>query len=229
MLWHIVNRARQAKLLNEVIVATSEGASDDPIASFCEQENVLYYRGSEDDVLDRYYQAAKRSEADVIVRVTGDCPLVDPALIDDLVNFFLEGGDYDYASNIAPPTFPDGLDVEVFSFTALERAWIESKLISEREHVTPYIRNNPKVFRIGNVINDEDLSAMRWTVDEPADLEFVRGVFEKLDFKMDSMMDVLSVLERYPELTDINSGIARNLGYHQSLKVDQLINKISSN
>ena len=122
MLWHVVNRVRQAKWVDKVVVATSGSVSDDPVATLCEQEGIPCFRGSEDDVLDRYYQAAKWIGANVIVRITADCPLIDPYVVDDVVKHYVDG-DYDYVSNTAPPTFPDGLDIEVFSFEALERAW----------------------------------------------------------------------------------------------------------
>ena len=220
MLWHVVNRARQIEALDEIVVATSDNASDDSIVAFCKQERIPCFRGDEDDVLDRYYQAAKWIGADVIVRITPDCPLIDPDVVDDVVKCYVDG-DYDYVSNTDPPTFPDGLDTEVFSFEALERAWREAKLQSEREHVTPYIRKHPELFRIGNVTYGEDLSSMRWTVDEPQDLEFVRAVYDHLESMSSGMADVLDVLKKHPELMEINAGIGRNEGYQKSVREDR--------
>ena len=220
MLWHVVNRARQIEALDETVVATSDNASDDSIVAFCKQERIPCFRGDEDDVLDRYYQAAKWIGADVIVRITPDCPLIDPDVVDDVVKCYVDG-DYDYVSNTDPPTFPDGLDTEVFSFEALERAWREAKLQSEREHVTPYIRKHPELFRIGNVTYGEDLSSMRWTVDEPQDLEFVRAVYDHLESMSSGMADVLDVLKKHPELMEINAGIGRNEGYQKSVREDR--------
>jgi len=222
MLWHVVNRVRQAKLLGEVIVATSWESSDDVIATFCEQEGILYFRGSEEDVLDRYYQAAKWIGADVIARITADCPLIDSQIIDRVIEHYLNG-DFDYASNTHPPTYPDGIDVEVFSFNALEKDWEEARWLSEREHVTPYIWKNPDKFKLSNVENDEDLSSLRWSVDEPQDLEFMRAVYNRLDTESFGMADLLNLLKKCPELMDINAGIERNEGYQKSLREDKLI------
>ena len=222
MLWHVVNRVRQAEALDKVVVATSDDPSDDGVVAFCERQGIPCFRGSGDDVLDRYYQAAKWMSADVIVRITADCPLIDPDVVDDVVKCYMEG-DYNYVSNTAPPTFPDGLDTEVFSFQALERAWREAKWLSEREHVTPYIRKHPEVFRTGNVAYREDLSHMRWTVDEPQDLEFVRAVYSFLKNASFRMADVLNLFKKHSELMEINAGIGRNEGYQKSVREDGLI------
>lgn len=222
MLWHVVNRVRQATLVDDVLVATSEGAADDPVVAFCEQEGIPCFRGSEDDVLARYYGAAKSMDAEVIVRITADCPLVDPGVVDDVIECYVEG-DYDYVSNLNPPTFPDGLDTEVFSFDALVRARHEAKWRSEREHVTPYIRKHPELFCIGNVTCGQDLSDMRWTVDEPQDLAFVRTVYEHLKSLSSGMAEVLDVLKQHPELMGINVDIGRNEGYQKSVREDGLV------
>jgi len=222
MLWHVVNRVRQAKLLSGVVVATSVDSSDDPVAGFCEQEGNPCFRGSEDDVLDRYYQTARWMSADVIVRITADCPLIDPNVVASVVQCYLDGN-YDYVSNTDPPTFPDGLDTEVFSLEALKRTWHEARLQSEREHVTPYIRKHPELFRIGNVTYGEDLSSMRWTVDEPRDLGFVRAVYDHLKSMSSNMADALDILKEHPELMKINAGIGRNEGYQKSVREDGLI------
>ena len=219
MLWHVVNRVRHAKTLDEAVVATSDGISDSAVAAFCEQEGILCFRGSEDDVLDRYYHAAKWIGAVVIVRITADCPLIDPDVVDDVVKCYMDG-DCDYVSNTDPPTFPDGLDTEVFSFEVLEYTWREAKWQSEREHVTPYIRKHPERFRIGNVTYGDNLSSMRWTVDDPQDLEFVRAVYYQLESVLFDMTDVLSVLKKHPELMEVNAGIERNEGYQKSLRED---------
>ncbi|MFX0195113.1 MAG: cytidylyltransferase domain-containing protein [Candidatus Hodarchaeota archaeon] len=223
MLWHVVNRVRRVKRVDKVFVATSDEVSDDPIVAFCEEEGISCFRGSSDNVLDRYYQAAKWLDADVIVRITADCPLIDPEVLNDVVEHYMEG-DFDYVSNIDPPTFPDGLDIEVFSCQTLQWAWREAKLQSEREHVTPYIRRRPQLFRIGNVTYKEDLSKMRWTVDEPADLEFVRAVYEYLGSMSFGLADVLNVLKNHPELMEINAGIGRNEGYQKSVREERAVN-----
>ena len=159
-----MEHARRARTVDDLVVATSSAATDDAVESFCAARGIACY-GSEEDVLDRYYHAARQRAATVVMRITADCPLIDPEVIDRCISHFLAGS-YDYVSNISPPTFPDGLDVEVFSFASLERAWREARWQSEREHVTPYIRNHPELFRIGNVQSGEDYSHRRWTVDD---------------------------------------------------------------
>lgn len=222
MLWHVVRRAQRATLLNEVVVATSELPGDDAIADFCSREGIQCFRGSENDVLDRYYQAARARSADVVVRITGDCPLIDPGVIDKVVESFLTA-DYDYVSNTLVRTYPDGLDTEVFSFQALEEAWKQATRPSDREHVTPYLHSQK--FRTGGVENDETRShkKLRWTVDEVADLEFVREVYaglrrkQKTDF---GMREILAYLDENTELQSFNASITSNEGYYRSLLKD---------
>lgn len=217
MLWHVVKRVRRATLVDEVVVATSTSASDDPLADWCSQNLIPVSRGSENDVLDRFYQAARAHGATTVVRITADCPLLDPQVIDKVIRRFQQG-DVAYAANCLRYTYPDGLDTEVFSFTALEAAWREATKPSEREHVTPYLRSGRSL--IANVENDTDLSSLnlRWTVDEPADLEFVRGVYAALAHKdFFVMSDVLAVTAAHPELNSLNAGIAANEGYYKSL------------
>ena len=212
MLWHIIHRVRQMSSISGVVLATTYDPSDLPIADFATCESIAIYRGDKENVLDRYYQAASLHKATHIVRITADCPLLDPAISDDVVNFYLEN-DYDYVSNINPPTFPDGLDTEVFSFTALERTWRNARLKSDREHVTPYIIKHPEIFKIGNFIHSEDQSALRWTVDEPRDLEFVRQVYHYLGTDLFGMQQVLDVLRKHPQISELNAGIKRNEGF----------------
>lgn len=224
MLWHVVNRVDRAKLLDEVIVATSDNALDDSIAAFCEQEGVPCFRGSENDVLDRYYFAAMWIHADIIVRITADCPLIDPVVLNKVVAVYLDSG-CDYASNTIDRTYPDGLDTEVFSFEALERAWREARWQSEREHVTPYIRKNGKLFNLRQVTQERDLSGLRWTVDELEDLQFVRKVYEHLyqPGQVFLMEDIVKLLERHPELLEVNLGFETNEGYLRSLQEDRVV------
>ena len=224
MVWHVINRVRQAKRLDEVVVATSDGASDDTVAAFCEQEGIPCFRGSENDVLDRYYRAASWIGADTIVRITADCPLIDPVVLDEVVATYLDGG-CDYASNTIERTYPDGLDTEVFSFEVLEKTWRGASLMSEREHVTPYIWRNGELFKLGQVTQEVDLSDLRWTVDEPEDLEFVRKVYEHLyqPGQVFLMEDIVKLLERHPELLEINRGFETNEGYLRSLWEDRVV------
>ena len=179
----------------------------------------MTYTGSSDDVLDRFYQAAKRAKADIIVRITADDPFKDPEVLDHIVEYFLAHSELHYASNSIDPTYPEGLDIEVFRFSALEQAWKEAQLPSDREHVTPHIWKNPDRFNVANVKHDIDLSDLRWTLDYKEDLEFVLEVYARLYSRgIFLMSDILALLEANPELAKINEGIARNAGYKASLQ-----------
>jgi spore coat polysaccharide biosynthesis protein SpsF len=219
-----IERLKRAEKIDKLVVATSIESSDDPIETLCVEHDISCFRGSLDDVLDRFYQAAKIWNPEYIVRLTADCPLADPSVIDNVISFYMEGN-YDYASNALPPTFPDGLDIEVFKFYCLEQAWQEAKLSSEREHATPYIYNNPQKFSLGNYENPIDFSHLRWTVDEPEDFEFVTKVYEKLypDNPKFTMHDVLKLLNEQSALLDINNMFARNEGYQKSLDEDFIV------
>ncbi|NJN96690.1 MAG: NTP transferase domain-containing protein [Anaerolineales bacterium] len=221
MLYHVIQRTQQTKNLDLVVVATSTNQADDAIAQFCQTANLPFFRGSENDVLDRYYQTAHHFEADTIVRLTADCPLLDPEVIAKVVQTFQVGA-FDYVSNTLKCTYPDGLDTEVFSLTALTQAWQEALLNSEREHVTPYIWKNPTKFRLGNVVGERDLSALRWTIDEPQDLAFVRAVYEHLGSDSFGMAAILNLLETHPHLSETNAAFERNEGYQKSLREDKL-------
>jgi glutamate-1-semialdehyde 2,1-aminomutase len=224
MLARQLERVARARRPHKVIVATTVDPSDQPIADFCAREDVTCTRGSLNDVLDRYYQTAKAHALDVVVRVTADCPVLDPAVIDDVIDHFLDHH-LDYGANTAPPegsTYPDGMDVEVFSFAALERAWKEAAKPSEREHVTFHFWKNADRFRIGRRDLPRDLSALRLTVDYPADLEVVRALYTALypvkpDF---SLEDIAAYLEAHPELKAHNAEIERNAGWQPSLAAD---------
>ncbi len=222
MLYHVMKRVERSKAIDLAAVATSDHGEDDVIERFCREHAIACFRGSLDDVLDRYYQAALHFEAGAVVRLTADCPLLDPAVIDRVVGTFSEGR-FDYASNILECTFPDGLDAEVISGEALGRAWQEARLKSEREHVTTYLRNHPEMFRLANVAYREDVSRLRWTVDEPRDLDFVRSVFGWFDGIDFGMEEILDLLKRHPELGEKNAGIERNEGYGRSLREDRVI------
>ncbi len=219
MLWRVVSRLGRARLVDKVLVATSENPSDDAIARFCEQEGICCFRGSETDVLDRYYQAARAHHADVVVRITSDCPLIDSVVVDKVVERFLNGR-FDYVSNALRYTYPDGLDTEVFSFEVLDQAWREATKNSEREHVTPYLRSGK--FRVENVENDRLLPRkLRWTVDEPADLEFVRKVYAGFSGKDHfGMTEVLNFLSHESTLQELNSSVLSNDGYCGSLYLE---------
>jgi spore coat polysaccharide biosynthesis protein SpsF (cytidylyltransferase family) len=219
-----LERLKRCTSVDELAVATSTDPSDDALAGLCLGEGVDCFRGSLNDVLDRFISAARPYAPDVVVRLTGDCPLADPSLIDEIVNRFVVS-DLDYLSNCVPPTYPDGLDVEVTRFTALEAAAREAVLPSHREHVTPFIRKQPERFRIGNHASpDVDRSSMRWTVDEPEDFEFVKQVYERLYPTNPSFTtsDVLALLAAEPALTLINARYERNEGSKKSLAADKL-------
>lgn len=221
MLQHVVNRARRAGLVDQVVVATSTAAADNAVAGYCFWHDIACVRGSENDVLDRYHQAAQQVKAEVIVRITSDCPLHDPTVIDCVIAAFLRGS-FDYVSNIDPPTFPNGVDTEVFTAAALERAWHEARLPSEREHVTPYLRSGRGGFQTGNVAQAKDTSEHRWTVDEAADLAFVRAVYHAMRGAEFGMEDLLILLRDNPSLRQINGHLRRNTGYVRSLEADRL-------
>lgn len=221
MLARQLERVRRARLIGNLLVATSTDKTDDSVESLCLTEGVNCHRGSLDDVLDRFYQAAIAENPDIVVRLTGDCPLADPEVIDAMIGFFLSG-DYDYASNAIEPTFPDGLDVEVFRFSCLKTAWEEARLPSQREHVTLFIHGQPDRFRVGSFCREPNIGHLRWTVDEPADLEFVRRVYETLYPKNPGfgITEVLGLLSTNPEIGCINTGINRNEGLQKSLERD---------
>ena len=209
-----------AKSLDLVAVATTDRPTDDVLAEFCTRIGAPCFRGSEEDVLDRYWRAAATFRADVIVRLTADCPLLDSKVINEVVGQYRTGS-YDYVSNSVQRTYPDGLDTEVFHRGALERAWREAQLRSEREHVTPYIWKHPELFRLGVVGNDCDLSALRWTVDEPEDLEFVTAVYRHFGPRVDfGLKEILGYLDEHSELKDLNARFECNEGYEKSLRED---------
>ncbi len=226
MLWHVISRVKQAKNIDNIVLATTTANEDKQIIKLASEMAVSSFAGSENDVLDRYYQAALKYDSDIVVRITADCPLIDPDVIDEMIEFFLGHG-FDYVSNTIKPTYPDGLDTEVFSFSALEKAWNEAVLASEREHVTPYIKKNSHLFKMKNYEHSIDLSDMRWTVDKEHDLEFVREIYKELYIENNSvfkMKDALELINKQPEINKLNVGIMRDEGYLESLRNDHDIN-----
>jgi spore coat polysaccharide biosynthesis protein SpsF len=211
MLAHVIERAGNAKRISQVVVATTLDPSDDILDSFCREMGVSVFRGSVHDVLDRFYNAAVVFHADPVVRLTADCPLIDPELIDLTLDSFYQKK-VDFAANRLPPpftrTYPIGLDVEVCSFAALERAWMEAILPYEREHVLPYLYDVPGRFNIFKLDYDHDLGSLRWTVDTPEDLEVVRTIFNKLSGIPEfGWLDVVELLKREPEIMWVNAAI----------------------
>lgn len=220
MIIHELERLQRSKHIEKIVLATSQERSDDVLADVVAKNGFDVYRGSLDDVLDRYYQCARQYQPEHVVRITGDCPVIDWRVVDAVIEKHLEG-ENDYT--VTTERFPDGLDTEVFRFAALECAWRDAYLPSEREHVTQYFRKHVEIFRLGYMDCEQDLSAMRWTVDEPQDFEFIRQVYGELyeqnnDF---SMQDILQLLERRPGVLAINQGIQRNEGLLKSLREDK--------
>jgi spore coat polysaccharide biosynthesis protein SpsF len=207
MLSRVVSRLRRAATLDQVVVATTVEPADSAVVEECERLNVSVVRGSEEDVLDRFYQAASAFDAEVVVRITADCPMIDPAEVDRVVGAFREAHP-DYASNVLVRTLPRGLDTEVLSIDTLKTAWTEAREPYQRAHVTPFIYQNPERFRLLPVSADANYGAYRWTVDTPEDLRFVCEVYARFDNRDDfGWRDVIALLEREPELAGINRTI----------------------
>jgi spore coat polysaccharide biosynthesis protein SpsF len=232
MLTRVFTRTSRAKTLDEVIFATTTDPSDDPVAEYCDFSGLSFTRGSLFDVLDRYYQTASQAKADVVVRITADCPVIDPDLIDDVVNTLLVG-EYDFVCNRLPPpwsrTYPIGLDVEACTFKALKKAWKDAKEPQHREHTMPYLYEgvqltrqsrtletgtSPRGFNIALLHHTTDFGDYRWTVDTPEDLEFMRLVYSRFNGRDDfSWKEVLDLVHDEPELMKINAGVE-----HKTLK-----------
>jgi len=212
-----IERIQRSTEISRLVVATSIGEEDNPIETLCRKIGVSCFRGSLDDVLDRFFQAAKFYQPKHVVRLTGDCPLADPAIIDRVIKLHLKHG-YDYTSNTLPPTWPDGMDVEIFRFSCLKEAAKEAKLPSEREHVTPFIQNRPQQYALGNLSNKKDLSGHRLTVDEIFDFDKVKRIYaalhpQKSDF---SLREILSLIESDPELSSINDEVDCDAGVREA-------------
>ncbi len=219
-----LTRLRKCKEINKIIIATTIDPADDVIANLCERWDVSVSRGQMNDVLDRYYHAVLPYKPKWVVRVTSDCPLIDPELVDAVVKF-AKVNEADYAANILLERFPDGQDVEVFKFDALEKAWNEAKLSSEREHVTPYLRKNctfngGKIFSSANFACIDDFSDIRMTVDEQRDFDLITKVIEDLDTDKSWLTYTKHIISN--QYNKINSNIIRNEGFLKSLKDDQI-------
>jgi len=207
----LLSRLSQSKEINKIVLATSIDPRNQPLVDCVDKLGYDIFQGSENDVLDRYYQAASQQNPDVVVRITGDCPLIDSEIVDNVIKKYKISG-ADYVSNISPPTYPDGLDVEVFSFTTLEVTWKESKTISDREHVTPFMRNSGR-FKIDVVTNDKDQSNNRWTVDDPEDYEVIKSIFAYFSPRIDfSWGEILQLKKTNPEIFLNNRHLIRNEG-----------------
>lgn len=220
MLARVIRRTRRAQCLDDVVIATTSSKQDDPVVAEARRLGVPWYRGSEHDVLDRYFLAAEAVRADLVVRVTSDCPMIEPALIDRVVEAFLAERP-NYASNFQERTYPRGLDNEVVSFNDLARAWCEAERPYQRVHVTPYFYENPDLFRLLAVKHSSDLSQHRWTVDTSDDLQFVRAVFERFGNNDGfTWQEVLQLLKTEPELSAINRHVRQKELHDERLGTD---------
>ena len=237
MLARVYTRTSRSTSVQQTLVATTTEKSDNTIAEYCDFSGISYYRGSQFDVLDRYYQAASQAKADVVVRITADCPVIDPSLIDEVVNILIGSGDgeseFDFAANRLPPpwhrTYPIGLDVEACTFKVLKEAWMVGKEPQHREHAMPYFYEgvkltsvsrklekgtSPRGYKIALLNHTTDFGNYRWTVDTPEDLEFMRQVYSRFDGRNDfSWKEVLDLVHNEPALMEINAGVK-----HKTLK-----------
>jgi spore coat polysaccharide biosynthesis protein SpsF len=209
VLERVIQRLSRSRTIRQVVVATTESHADDQIVSESARMDVSCFRGAEFDVLDRYYKAAVSSRAQTVVRITSDCPLIDPQLVDDTIGVFYNQK-ADYASNTLRRCYPRGLDVEVFTFAALERSWNEAVSPYEREHVTPFLYEHPELFRLSSFGGASDYSQYRWTLDTPEDLRLLRAIYDRFDNDdRFSWQEGIALMEREPELAELNAHIAQ--------------------
>ena len=214
----LIQQLSYSQLLTNKIIATSSSTRDNSIENFAKSKKIDFFRGQEFDVLDRYYQCAKKNNIENIVRITSDCPLIDPKIVDQVIKKFMSTNN-DYVTNTFPRTFPKGLDVEVFDFSVLTHMWKNATLPSEREHVTQFLHNNKK-FKIGNFENKQNLSDLRWTIDYEKDYQFLCKIIQKIEKRPILMNDVLKILDSEPDLKEINSNIDPNEGLKKSQEED---------
>ena len=222
MIRRLLDRLHAVPAIDDLVVATTTHPSDDVLVAWLKNAYIETYRGSSDDVLDRFVQAAAGRQAELIVRFTADDPLKDPGITSQVIDILKSDPSLDYASNTIVPTWPEGLDIEVVRLSALLRAHREAHSRSDREHVTTYIWNRPETFKLYNLCWERNLSHWRWTVDKPADLELIRHIFSKFaDRPLIGYEQIVEWLECYPELISINAGTLRNEGYLQSLEIEK--------
>ena len=218
---YVINQLRFSKSIKNLIIATTFLEEDDIIVEYAKKNNLEYFRGEPLDVLDRYYQCAKKFSLETIVRMTSDSPFLDPLIVDKTVNKFQED-DFDLVSNNLIRTFPIGIDTEVFSFKTLEQAWKEAKLPSEREHVTTFIKKNKEVFKIYNLENNQKIPIYRLTIDRNEDLEFLRAIASNITKQPILMEDIYELFLQKPKILDLyNDGMNLTEGYNKSLKDDE--------
>ncbi len=219
-----INRVKCSRLIDKIVVATTNLAQDDVIQKLAVKIGLECFRGSENDLLDRYYQCAQKYKADVVVRVTPDDPFVDYRVIDRAIQIFRDN-QVDFVTNHFEPTYPEGLDVEVYSIGALEKSWREAKLLSEREHVFPYIQNHQDKFKIINFKQEKDYSHLRWTIDYERDYEMTKIIYDHLYDEKPIFLqeDILELLEKHPEISEMNVHIKRKEGVNRTKKNDRII------
>ena len=215
----VVSQIEYSNLVEKYVVATSNSKEDDVIFEFLKNKNIDCFRGDEFDVLDRYYQCAKKFSFSTIVRIPSDKPLIDPFLMDMIIDFF-NSNSFDYVTTFLPPTFPSGTEVEVFSFSALENAWKNARLPSEREHVTPYFYNNKNKFKIFNYESKTNLSKFRYAVDRIEDLKLVKILISRIKKRPILLEDILEQFEIAPSLININKDVNYYEGFEKSKKED---------
>jgi len=217
---YLINQLKHSKLLGKIIIATTNLEEDNAIVNFAKKNEIEYFRGESDDVLDRYYQCAKNFSSDNILRITSDSPLIDPTVIDDLIINYQKSS-CDYASTNLARTYPFGIDAEIFSFNTLEKTWKNAILPSEREHVSPYMKKNSKIFKQFNLRNKIKVPLVRLTIDREVDLELFRIVISKITDRPILMNNILELYNNEPKLFEINSHMDPLEGYNKSLKYDK--------
>lgn len=214
LIWHVVNRLKYSGKIDRIIIATTDNVKDDILAAWAANEGISLFRGSENNVLERYYHAARQYEADIIVRITADDPFKDPSIIDRVITMLLDEK-LDFACNNNPPTFPEGLDTEVFTFEALERAFAGARDNFEKEHVTQFFYRNTQAFRQANLANEKDLSFLRWTIDTESDYKMADRVYRLLYREDDIFLteNILEILRQNPDIQELNSNVERSAMY----------------
>ena len=205
-LFYTVEQLKNSKLLEKIVIATSSNQEDNDIEKFCREYSIKCFRGSLENVLDRYYQCAKEFGITTIVRIPADKPLIDPEIVDEVIQKFKENS-FDCVTNFQPSTIPSGTEVEIFSFSALETAWKNTSSAFNKEHVTPYIYKNKEQFKIFNVVNKEDLSNFRWALDYKEDLELIRKIVMKIEKRPILTRDIINLLNKEKELIKINQNV----------------------
>ena len=217
LLWHVVNRLTYVNMIDDIVIATTTDIKDDAVEEWCNENKVKCFRGSEEDVLNRFYYAAMTFPCDVIVRVTADDPFKEPSIIDKIIKKLVDEN-LDLATNVFPPSFPEGLDCEVFTFDVLQIMEKTTNDPYDREHVTPYIYNNPDKFKIKNISSNHQLSSYRWTIDNDEDYEMVNEIYNKRKNQNDGILlmeEILEILDENPEIISINSNVKRSAMYEK--------------